>query len=514
MSSESASSGRGRPASGRGARASSGRTPAGNRQRSRQAPSQRARSGDPARSVAFATLRAVAEEDAYANLVLPGLVRRARLDSRDAAFATELSYGTLRWRGLYDAIIVECAGRALDAIDPPVLDCLRLGVHQLVSMRVPPHAAVSATVALARSEIGSGPAGFVNAVLRRVGERDLAAWREQVCAGLDATAALAIAESHPAWIVRALRESLVLHGRELSAQADGSDELRALLAADNVAPRVTLLARPGLADVSELVAAGAEAGRWSPYAAVLGGGDPAGVAAVAERRARVQDEGSQLVALALMSAPLGPGMSDGGREADSSDSVWLDLCAGPGGKTALLAALARQRGARVVAVEPAPHRAQLVSSGLLADDPVEVRTRDGRTVGDDEPACYDRVLVDAPCTGLGALRRRPESRWRRQPSDLATLAPLQRDLLASGLRALRPGGVLAYVTCSPHPAETLLVVEDVQRRLPGVRLLDAPAALRAAAGKELPDLGDGPTAQLWPHLHGTDAMFLALFTRD
>ncbi|MFV0459538.1 MAG: transcription antitermination factor NusB [Actinomycetales bacterium] len=468
---------------------------AATKQWSQQPPSARAKTADAARSVAYQALRQVDESDAYANLVLPGLIRRAGLDSRDAGLATELTYGTLRRRGAYDAIIAIAADRPVDRIDPPVLDAMRLGVHQLLATRIPPHAALSQTVGLVRREIGSGASGFVNAVLRNVSGRSAEQWQEQILAEhRDPTERLALVHSHPRWIVRALRESLLMHGRP-------ADDLAALLEADNEPPRVSLLARPGLADPAELIDAGAEPGRWSPYAATLPSGDPAGVAAVAELRARVQDEGSQLVALALAGVPI-----------DGPDEAWLDLCAGPGGKTALLAGLAVERPARVVAIEPAPHRADLVRGGLMAGEPVEVRTEDGRVVGDLEPDRYDRVLVDAPCTGLGALRRRPEARWRRRPADLAALAPLQRELLTSGLRACRPGGVLAYVTCSPHPAETLLVVEDVLRAHPEVQLLDAPAALRAAAGHDIPGLGDGPTAQLWPHVHGTDAMFLALLS--
>jgi 16S rRNA (cytosine967-C5)-methyltransferase len=160
-------------------------------------------------------------------------------------------------------------------------------------------------------------------------------------------------------------------------------------------------------------------------------------------------------------------------------------------------------------VEQAPHRAELVRAAVAAlGDSVEVRCGDGRDVGRDEPGEYDRVLVDAPCTGLGALRRRPESRWRRQPVDVSGLAPLQRELLSAGVEAVRPGGVVAYVTCSPHLAETRVVVDDVVRRRGDVEVLDARPSLPGVA-----DLGDGPTVQLWPHRHGTDAMFLALLRR-
>ncbi|PWJ51172.1 16S rRNA (cytosine967-C5)-methyltransferase [Quadrisphaera granulorum] len=475
------------------------------------APSARPRSGDPARRVAFDVLRAVEEQDAYANLVLPRLLRAARLDGRDAAFATELAYGALRGRGTYDAVLAACVDRPLTQLDPPVLDALRLGAHQLLATRVAAHAAVSETVALVRGAIGAGPSGFVNAVLRRVSEHDLPTWLDKVAPplegpGADVVAALAVRESHPAWIVRALREALVLAGRPAS-------ELPDLLAADNARPLVALAALPGLTEPSELHAAGAEPGRWSPLAAVMPDGDPGDLPAVREARARVQDEGSQLAALALLAAPLA---------GEDADARWADLCAGPGGKAALLAASAAQRGARLLAVEVAPHRAQLVQQALAAvvserPGAVEVVTGDGRTVGYDRPGEFDRVLVDAPCTGLGALRRRPEARWRRSPADLTALAPLQRELLSSALDAVRPGGVVAYVTCSPHPAETQAVVDDVVRRHTKdgepVEVLDAPAVLREVAGVDAGTGSGSLRAQLWPHLHGTDAMSISLLRR-
>ncbi len=457
---------------------------------------------DPVRLVAWQTLRAVAEDDAYANLVLPVRLRRAGLTGRDAAFATELGYGTLRGLGTYDAVLAQCLDRPPDQVDPPLLDALRLGVHQLLATRVPAHAAVASTVDLVRSEVGQGAAGFANAVLRRVAETDRDGWLARIVpddAGQDTR--LALVHSHPEWIVRALRDALRTAGRDPGELAD-------LLVADNTPAAVTLVALPGLCEVAELVEqAGAqpqgstpriEPGSLSPYAVRIGG-DPARLPAVTERRARVQDEGSQVVTLDLADAPLdGP---DGG--------LWLDLCAGPGGKTALLAALhavRRLRGelpvqARPVANEVAPHRAALVRAALADPDAAVLRTGDGRDVAALSalaPGGYDRVLLDAPCTGLGALRRRPEARWRRRPADVGALGILQRDLLRAALELARPGGVVAYVTCSPHPAETHQVVGDLLRGCAA----GAPSAVR---------LG-GPT-QLWPHIDGCDAMFLCLLRR-
>lgn len=438
---------------------------------------------DAARLAARDVLKAVRERDAYANLVLPGLLRERKLDTRDAALATELAYGASRARGLLDAVIESGSGRSIADIDGGLLDILRLGAYQLLRTRVAPHAAVATSVDFARAEFGSGKAGFVNAVLRRVSEKTEAQWVEELgpSAEQDPVGHLAFEYAHPKWIAQAFADAL------------GADagELADVLAADDARPAVHLVARPGEISAEELaLVTGGEEGPYSPYAVHLDGGDPGKLDAVREGLAGVQDEGSQLVARALTLAPLeGP---DGGR--------WLDLCAGPGGKAALLGALAEIDGAQVDAVEPTPHRAELVRK-TTASLPVTVHVVDGRDSGLDSG--FDRVLVDAPCTGLGALRRRPEARWRRSPKDVAALVTLQKELLASAISLVRPGGVVVYSTCSPHLSETTAVVADAVRRH-GVEQLDTRELL-----PDVPLIGDGPSVQLWPHRHGTDAMFMA-----
>ncbi len=432
------------------------------------------------RAVARDVLRAVRERDAYANLVLPGLLRERRISGRDAALATELTYGAARAQGLLDAVIESGAGRPIADIDGGLLDSLRLGTYQMLRTRIGAHAAVDTSVAMVRAEFGVGRAGFVNAVLRRVAERTPQEWIETL-APKDPLGRLAFEYAHPVWIAQAFADALGARAGEL---AD-------VLAADDARPAVHLVARPGEISSEELaLVTGGEEGRWSPYAVYLDGGDPAKLEPVRDGMAAVQDEGSQLVALAVTRAPLqGP---DGGH--------WLDLCAGPGGKTALLGSIADIDGFRVDAVEPAEHRAQLVRQ-TTRGMPVEVHVVDGRDSG--LTPGYDRVLVDAPCTGLGALRRRPEARWRRQPSDVRELVTLQRELLSAAYDLVRPGGVVVYSTCSPHLPETVSVVADMVRRT-GAEQLDTRELLPG-----VPDLGDGPGAQLWPHRHGTDAMFLA-----
>ncbi|WP_346926652.1 transcription antitermination factor NusB [uncultured Arthrobacter sp.] len=483
------------------------------------APSQRTRRADPARLVAFEVLRAVASEDAYANLVLPARIRHHNLDKRDAGFATELSYGALRGQGTYDAILARCVDRPLDQLDPAILDALRIGAHQLLAMRVPAHAALDQTVGLARAVIGAGPSALINAVLRKVSARTLEEWLDLLLSDeTDETKKAAIRYAHPEWIVRALRQSLVAHGRPVS-------EISNLLEADNAAPVVNLVALPGLGSLDEALEGGATPGELVEGSALSSGGDLGRLASVREGTTRVQDVGSQLVARAMAAVDLGSGTGGtGGTSGTSENSAessgdgspsaerWLDMCAGPGGKAALLGALAREQGATLLANEPAPHRAKLVRQALAAvpHEVWHVRTGDGREVGTEMPESFDRVLVDAPCTGLGALRRRPESRWRRTPKDLTDLGPLQRELLKSALAAVKPGGVVAYVTCSPHPAETTAVVSDVLRKRDDLELLDAGAVLDSVSLTGHLDAGHELTAQLWPHVHQTDAMFLAL----
>lgn len=437
--------------------------------------SERRRPVDRPRRAALDVLTAVRVDRAYANLVLPQVLRKHGLEGRDAALATELASGAIRMQGLYDPVIDVCLTKP--KLQDEVRDVLRLGAHQLLSMRVPDHAAISTSVDLVHASVGRGPSGLVNAVLRKISRRSAGDWVAEVAPDrvTDLHGHLAVSHSHPRWVVDALAEAL-------GPEADPAS-LEALLEADNAPPRVTLAARPGLADVSELEAAGGSRTSRSPYGVVLAGGDPAAVPAVAEGRAGVQDEGSQLVALAMADAEL-----------DGRDEQWLDLCAGPGGKAALLAALAAQRGAHLVANERQPHRAALVSTALRALPPgaAHVLAGDGARPPW-VPGTFDRGLVDAPCSGLGALRRRAESRWRRTPDDVEVLVGLQQVLLDVAIESVRPGGVVVYATCSPVLAETTEVVAAVLGRRD--------------------DTDEVDRFQLWPHRDGTDAMFAATLRR-
>lgn len=435
-------------------------------------------SRDP-REIAYDVLTAVERDGAFANLILPK--ETYPLNKRDAAFATELVYGTLRLQGRYDAMIDECATNS-ERLQPEVRNALRLGAHQIQAMRVPARAAVYETVDLVARVVGRAPTGLANAVLRKIaGEHE---WQERI---LDRPDGYYEWYSHPEWIVRGFRQALALEG--------ATDEIEQLLDTDNEAADLTLVARPG---VAERPADAAHTPR-SPYG-YYWRGNPGKLAEVRDGRVAAQDEGSQLVALMAADVPI-----------EGRDTEWLDLCAGPGGKAALMAALGAQRGAFLTANEVQPHRAELVERSVRQfEESVEVICDDGRMVGEAAPGAFDRILVDAPCTGTGSLRRRPEARWRRSADDLASLTKLQAELIDSAIAALRPGGVLTYATCSPHPAETVTQVTDALRRH-SLTVIEPPEPLTPIGGEMHPLPG---AVQLWPHRDNTDAMFAVCLRRD
>lgn len=437
---------------------------------------------DAPRAVAFDVVRRVSEDDAFANLILPKALRKQKLKGRDAAFATEITYGTLRTLGVGDAVIAECSSRGLEDISPAVVDALRLGTYQVLYTRVEPHAAVDTTVRLVEASGEVKAKGFANGIMRTITRTPAKVWLDKL-APQGEIAGIAFKHAHPTWIAQSFSRVL------------GLGELEAALAADSDRPSVHLVARPGEISAEELaLMTGNEEGRYSPYAVYMESGDPGQLEPVRQGLAAVQDEGSQLIARAVCEATLEG--EDTGR--------WLDLCAGPGGKAALMGALARIDSAHVDAVEVSPHRAALIEK-TVSDLPVDVHVADGRNPGVGEG--FDRVLVDAPCSGLGALRRRPEARWRKAESDITELNQLQFELLSSALNLVRPGGVVIYSTCSPDLRETRGIVDRAVREL-SAEELDAHALI-----PDMGDVGHEKSVQMWPHRHGTDAMFFAALRR-
>jgi 16S rRNA (cytosine967-C5)-methyltransferase len=334
--------------------------------------------------------------------------------------------------------------------------------------------------------------GFVNAVLRRVSEKSRDQWITKVGDLAESQdERLSFIYSHPLWIVKSLRAALESRGL--------GESIEALLVADNTAAKVSVAALPGFANVEELSDIGTR-GSASPIGMELSV-PPSRVPQIQAGHVRVQDQGSQLAVLTLLAA-----------EITIDDTRWLDLCAGPGGKAALMSAVATQRSVSFEANELSAHRAKLVEQALRPISNIKVSIGDGRRIGASGER-YTRVLLDAPCTGLGALRRRPESRWRKKPTDIPELSKLQKDLFEASWDALLPGGVLGYVTCSPHLSETTALVTWAESKFrDNIELLPANDILNEIT----PDLGVDTafrTAQLWPHIHGTDAMFIALFRK-
>jgi 16S rRNA (cytosine967-C5)-methyltransferase len=431
------------------------------------------------RLLAFDLLTEVNRNEGYSNLLLPQALNSSKLDERDKSLVTELLYGTIRMQGKHDWVLSQISDRPWSEVDPGIVDVCRMGVHQIHEMRVPDHAAVASTVEVARKRLGESKASFVNAMLRNVTRKSKEEWFLPLDAITDHVERFSIQYSHPQWIVSAYFDLL-----------KSWDEVESALAINNEPATPTLVSWPGLSTVSDLITIGAEPTTYSPYGAHWKG-NPGALDLIKSRKIGVQDEGSQLVALVFAAAAGG--------------ESWLDMCAGPGGKAALLSSIARERKITFTANEVSAVRADLVRQVVNGD---RVLVGDGREIGDQEEK-FDAILIDAPCTGLGALRRRPEVRWRRTLQDLRELTQLQRELIESAVRALKVGGVLGYATCSPHLAETSIQVSDLKRKHLTMEQLDVSPYLPTNLENSERDMA----MSLWTHRSGTDAMYLALFKK-
>ena len=431
------------------------------------------------RLLAFDLLTEVNRNEGYSNLLLPQALNSSKLDERDKSLVTELLYGTIRMQGKHDWVLAQISDRPWMDVDPGIIDICRMGVHQIHEMRIPDHAAVASTVEVARKRLGESKASFVNALLRNVTRKSQEDWFLPLSAIADPVERMSIQYSHPEWIVSAYYDLL-----------KNWDEVEQALAINNEAATPTLVAWPGLSTIDDLKSIGGEPTTFSPYGAHWKG-NPGALDLIKARKIGVQDEGSQLVASVFASA--------------SAGTKWLDMCAGPGGKAALLSNIAREKKIVFTANEVSAVRADLVRQVVNGD---RVLVGDGREIGDLGEK-FDAILIDAPCTGLGALRRRPEVRWRRNLQDLRELTQLQRELIDSGIKALTVGGILGYATCSPHLAETTIQVSDLKRKHGNMEQIDV--------SPYLPDNLENSEREhamaLWTHRTGTDAMFLALFKK-
>ena len=434
---------------------------------------------DAPRLLAFDLITEVNRNEGYSNLLLPQALSSSAMEDRDRNLVTELVYGTLRMQGKHDWVLAQISDRPWSEVDPGIIDVARLGVHQIHEMRIPDHAAVAATVEVARKRIGESKASFVNALLRSVTRKSIDDWFEPLLHIKDPVLRMSIQYSHPEWIISAYYDLL-----------KDWEQVEAALAINNIPALPTLVSWPGYSTQEDLIALGAEATTYSPLGARWKG-NPGSLEIIRHRLAGVQDEGSQLVATVFAS------VADG--------AAWLDLCAGPGGKAALLSSIAAQRGISFTANEISTPRADLVRRVVHG---ARVWTGDGREVSSHNEL-FDAVLIDAPCTGLGALRRRPEVRWRRTLKDLRELTQLQRELIDSAISVLKAGGILGYATCSPHLAETSVQINDIIKNHPEMELVDVAPYLPQG----LVNATRGGAMALWTHLHGTDAMFLALLRK-
>lgn len=436
---------------------------------------------DAPRLLAYDVLHEVNRNGGYSNLLLPKIFSKSQMDERDKGFATELVYGTLRMQGRHDWILAQASDRPWEEVDPALVDVARLGAHQLFEMRVPTHAAVSATVELGRKVLGESKASFLNAILRKVSQKSLDEYVSEIELIKDDFERLSILYSHPQWIISAYLDQL-----------GNLDEVRELLSANNLAPRPTLVSWPGLSSQDDLVDVGAIATHFSPYGAVLDG-SPASLDLIVQRKAGVQDEGSQLVAHIFSQV------------AEDQDA-WLDLCAGPGGKAALLSAIAKSKNIEFSANEISEVRAKLVRQVVQGADVTTIDARELSTLGRQ----FGAILADVPCTGLGALRRRPEVRWRRTVADLKSLVILQAEIIDSAVACLTPGGLLGYATCSPHLSETRIAVSEALKRHPNMELVDLTSFIHPELRTSAVDRG---SLTLWTHRHNTDAMFLSVLRK-
>lgn len=436
---------------------------------------------DASRLLSFDILNEVNQNGGYSNLLLPQALSKSELDERDRGFVTELVYGTLRMQGRHDWILSQASDRPWIEVDPALVDVARLGAHQLFEMRVPTHAAVSATVELGRKVLGESKASFLNAILRRISQKSLGDYVAEISKISDDIQRLSILHSHPQWIISAYLDRL-----------GNLNEVEELLVANNRAPRPTLVSWPGLSTQTDLINIGAEATPYSPYGAIFDGA-PGSLELVMNRKAGVQDEGSQLVAEVFAKASI-------------NQSSWLDLCAGPGGKAALLTSIAKSKGIEFSANEISEVRAKLVRQVAQGAFVSVLDARDISSLGKK----FGAVLADVPCTGLGALRRRPEVRWRRNVSDLKDLVVLQSEIIDAAIDVLEPGGVFGYATCSPHISETRIVISESLKRHPEIEPVDITEFMHPELRLTGVDRGN---MTLWTHKHNTDAMFLSVMRK-
>ena len=436
-----------------------------------------------ARDVAFEVLLRVDLSKSYANLLLPPALAQSGLNSRDRALATELVYGTVRTVGTLDWALRERSNIALAKLDPKVRTLLRLGAYQLLYTRIPPAAACFETVQQTKKVCHRGSVRYVNAVLRRLARERLQL--EFPDPHKEPVRHLALKHFHPEWLVQRWLERL------------GFEDTLALCRANNLIPPLCLRANFTLTTREELKALFVQKGYTPRVAEIVpealyleGAGSVTALPGFEAGLFTVQDESSMLATYALAPQP---------------GERLLDACAGPGGKTTHLAEFTRAES-QILAVDIHPHKAALIreQSARLGLDCIEVKTADARRLPADFNQKFDRVLVDAPCSGTGVLRRRPDLRWRKTPRELIHLPQMQLEILLGASEALAAGGTLVYSTCSLEPEENMEVVTAFLNLRPEFNPLDLRPRLEQLIYD--PTLKHG-FLQVYPHRHNMDGFF-------
>ncbi|MDE0031437.1 MAG: 16S rRNA (cytosine(967)-C(5))-methyltransferase RsmB [Deltaproteobacteria bacterium] len=441
------------------------------------------------RELAVGIVYRVERRNAYADVLLSARLDEAALPPVDGALLTRLVYGTLRWRGRIDWVLARVLRDPLDKLDPLVRNLLRVGCFELLFLdRVPSYATVNELVEMAKRRAGPGKARLVNAVLRRVAGREREAWRP--APDTADPAELAALVSHPLWLVDLWRERF------------GAAEIRRLMEANNEDAPLVLRANRLRVSRDDLVrrlrshGVEARAGTWSPLAVRLrGASSPVRLAEFREGLCQVQGEASQMIG--FLAAPE-PGMRV------------LDVCAAPGGKTTHIAELMEGRG-EVVACDVSERGLEKLADNArrLGLDCIRTQVCDAVRGLPGEPGSFDRVLVDAPCSGLGTLRAHPEIRWRREPRDLHRLAALQADILQQAATRVAPGGLLVYATCTLSRPENEEVVEGFLERHREFAVEEAAEHLPSSARS----MAAEPYFLALPHRHDTEGFFAARLRR-
>lgn len=431
-----------------------------------------------ARTQSVIIFNEIEEKSLYANIAVPRFLRSLKMSDGDNSRVTDLVMGTYRWKLFLDAIIEIAAARSLEKIQADLIPILRMGAYELIFGKTTKEILVSEWVNEAFRLCGNQVKGFSNAILRRVSERDFAQWQEKISKEFEGQDN--IFYSHPEWIIKKFEELI-------SDRA----ELIELLKVNNTPPVNWRVTKNKVGNQAAL----------SPLAEVARASDLTKLASGVSNNLRIQDAASQAAAYLLANF-----------DVKTNETNWLDVCAAPGGKAATMAQERLNAGIKISVFDVHPHKKELMDSNLKNFSNIEVQIADSRLKpwGDQK---FDRILLDAPCTGLGAIRRRAESRWKKTPVQIKELTDTAKEIFDAASKSLKPGGYIEYVVCSPILEETDDFVVWVKNNYSNLTLINPQEYLSifdTDKSDEFVTLCE-TGLRFWPHKHQTDAMFICLF---